>query len=116
MDLKIKALYQCGACREIHDDEDEAMDCCRPDIIELYECPVCKANHNDEDKALTCCGVDAIKCPSCYRDYASVSLSHQAIRIAGHCTTCNPMFTIDQQLAIQDLHYQQTGKREHLHD
>jgi hypothetical protein len=36
MDLKIKALYQGGACREIHDDEDEAMDCCRPDIIALH--------------------------------------------------------------------------------
>jgi hypothetical protein len=89
MDLKIRALYQCGACREIHD---------------------------DEDYALTCCGVDAIKCPSCYRDYASISLSYQAIKIAGHCTTCNPMFTIDQQIVIQDQHYLKTGKREHLHD
>ena len=116
MDLKIRALYQCGACREIHDDEDGALECCRPEITELFECPICKKHHEDEDDALTCCGVDAVKCPSCYRDYASISLSYQAIKIAGHCTTCNPIFTIDQQIAIQDQHYQQTGKREHLHD
>ena len=39
-----------------------------------------------------------------------------AIKIAGHCTSCNPMFTIDQQQAIQDLHYHETGRREHLFD
>jgi hypothetical protein len=26
------------------------------------------------------------------------------------------MFTIDQQQAIQDLHYHETGRREHLFD
>ncbi len=85
-------------------------------IRTLYKCESCSETHDDEDRALSCCGVEAIKCPCCARDYASISLSFQAIKIAGHCTTCNPMFTIDQQQAIQDMHYQETGCREHLFD
>ena len=114
--LKVRTLYRCMECREIHDDEDEAQDCCRPAISELYECPVCKGIHDEEEQANLCCGADAIKCPLCARDYSSISLSFQAITVAGHCTTCNPMFTVDQQLAIQDLHYKNTGQREHVHD
>lgn len=116
MKIQIKALYRCCSCREIHDCEDGALDCCRPGIEELFECPVCKSVHDDEDAAISCCGVDAVQCPSCLRDYPSITLSFQAIKIAGHCTTCNPMFTIDQQQAIQDLHYHETGRREHLFD
>lgn len=87
--IQIKAVYKCGSCGEIHDDEDDAVNCC---------------------------GIDAVQCPSCRRDHPSITLSFQAIKIAGHCTTCNPMFTIDQQQAIQDLHYHETGRREHLFD
>lgn len=116
MDIQIKELYRCGQCREVHDDEDGARECCMPDVMTIYVCPVCEERHDEHEDALKCCGIDAIKCPSCYRDHSSVSLGYQAIQISGHCSTCNPLFTIDQQLAIQDLHYQRTGKREHLHD
>ncbi|MNJ47592.1 hypothetical protein D3C77_427520 [compost metagenome] len=116
MEIQIRTLYKCCRCSEVHDDEDGALECCQPEITELYECPVCKGIHDEEDAARTCCEIDSVKCPSCARDYTSISLSFQAVKIAGHCTTCNPMFTIDQQLAIQDLHYHETGRREHLFD
>ncbi|WP_458717021.1 hypothetical protein [Pseudomonas gregormendelii] len=116
MKIKIEELYRCGECREIHDDEDGARECCMPEITTLYVCPVCTAHHDDEDAAIVCCGIEGIHCPQCRRDYSSISLHYSAIKITGHCNTCNPLFTIDQQQAIQDLHYQQTGRREHLHD
>ncbi|MDM9593592.1 hypothetical protein QU617_09740 [Pseudomonas guariconensis] len=116
MKIQIRTLYKCGSCGDIHDDEDGARECCQPEVEEMFECPVCKTIHDGEDEARLCCESDSIKCPSCYRDHSSITLSFQAIKIAGHCTTCNPMFTIDQQQAIQDLHYQETGRREHLFD
>lgn len=116
MKIQIKELYRCGECREIHDDEDGARECCTPAVYTIYVCPVCDDNHDDPDSALACCSVDGINCPQCKRDYTSVSIDYQAIKMTGHCNTCNPLFTIDQQQAIQDLHYQETGKREHLHD
>lgn len=116
MKVQIRTLYKCGSCDEVHDDEDGARECCQPDIYELYECPTCKSIHDNEDTAISCCGVHAVQCPFCLRDYPTISLSSQAIKIAGHCTTCNPLFTIDQQQIIQDLHYQTTGQREHLFD
>jgi hypothetical protein len=114
--IQIKELYRCGECREIHDDEDGARECCMPDVYTIYVCPVCDDIHDDPGSALACCSVDGINCPQCRRDYTSVSIDYSAIKITGHCNTCNPLFTIEQQLAIQDLHYQETGHREHLHD
>ncbi|WP_416363197.1 hypothetical protein [Pseudomonas sp. NFX183] len=116
MKLEIKELYRCGECREIHDDEDEARECCMPAVYTLYVCPVCAENHDQAEDAMSCCNADGISCPQCRRDYPSISIDYQAIKIAGHCNACNPLFTIEQQLAVQDLHYQYTGKREHLHE
>lgn len=116
MNIKVKELYRCGECKDIHEDEDGARECCMPEVHTIYVCPVCAEHHDDDDKALTCCNVEGIRCPSCYRDYSSISLHYSAIKVAGHCNTCNPLFTVDQQLAIQDMHYQHTGNRAHLHD
>lgn len=116
MNIKVKELYQCGACREIHDDEDDAKECCKPTVTTLFVCPVCEKHHDDADPALTCCGVSVIRCPSCYREHSSISLHYSAITVAGHCNACNPLFTVEQQLAIQDMHYQHTGIRVHLHE
>ncbi|WP_267904545.1 hypothetical protein [Pseudomonas xionganensis] len=41
-------------------------------------------------------------------------MQQAAISVAGHCTTCNPIYTIDQQLAIEDLHQLVTGQPERL--
>lgn len=111
---EIKTLYRCNECREVHDDEDGARECCMPSISEVYACPVCGEIHSEEADAGECCGFDVAHCPSCHRDYGSGHINYSAIAIAGHCTTCNPFFTVDQQLVIEDLHWQATGEHQGL--
>lgn len=106
---KIKTLYRCGECRDVHDDEDGARECCMPEIIEVFACPDCGEIHADETEAAECCGTDTETCPSCRRDYGAGHINHYAIKIAGHCNTCNPFFSIDQQLAIEDLCVQESN-------
>lgn len=102
--------WKCGQCGEIHDDEDEARECCMPAIHELYGCPICDANHEDEEDALKCCGDASVltRCPCCARDYAGSEINHFAVTVAGHCNTCNPFFTVDQQMIIEELHFQRS--------
>lgn len=105
-------VWKCCECGEIHDDDDDAQECCKPRIEELYRCDVCSETHEDEDEAGNCCGLSSgyTKCPSCYRHYRSNELSASAVEIAGHCQTCNPLFTIYQQVQIEDRHLELTGK------
>lgn len=101
---EIKTLYRCGSCRDVHEDEDEARECCAPSISEVYACPVCGEIHEEESEAGECCGFETVQCPNCRRDYGAGHINHSAVKIAGHCNTCNPFFSVDQQLAIEDLH------------
>jgi len=50
--------WRCEECKELHDDEDDARDCCRPSIREVFVCPVCASVCDDEDDALDCCQFD----------------------------------------------------------
>lgn len=111
---KIETLYRCGECREVHDCEDDARECCAPEIIEVYACPICGTIHDEESAAGECCGFDVTQCPGCRREYGSGHISYSAISIASHCSTCNPFFTVDQQLAIEDMHWQTTGEHQGL--
>lgn len=52
--MKPLEKWECGECGELHDDDDEARDCCRPRIYEVYQCPVCYESHSDIDKAISC--------------------------------------------------------------
>ena len=111
--MRIRAIekFRCGECREVHDDEDGARDCCMPRVWAIYQCPVCEKLHEeDEDAALDCCGVNAVSCPCCRRDHSNVSPAGLAVVIVGHCTTCNPFFTVEQQLLIEDAHQELTCK------
>ncbi len=47
--------YQCNQCDDLHDDADEAMECC-PHISEIYACGHCHEcfGHN-EGAAESCC-------------------------------------------------------------
>lgn len=115
MRKEVKLMYECCSCGELHDHEDEALDCCAPEISERWICPECGKAHDTESAAENCCpGGDAVTCPSCMRDHGSGSLGYAAVTISGHCDTCNPFFTVEQQLAIEDLHWQATGKTERL--
>lgn len=43
--------YRCDECGDIHEDEDNARECCAPTISEVYQCSVCHAKFDDEDEA-----------------------------------------------------------------
>ncbi|WP_236213968.1 hypothetical protein [Metapseudomonas otitidis] len=98
---KATPLWKCGHCDEIHDDEDSANDCCRPDVYEMWGCPKCKKVFEEEHEAAECCA-EYTHCPGCARDWGSGHINHFAIKLAGHCNVCNPFFTVDQKFAIQD--------------
>lgn len=55
---KLEPKWKCHECGEIHDDDDSANDCCRPEVSDGYVCPVCADWHREEDNALECCGYD----------------------------------------------------------
>ena len=104
-------VWKCCECREVHDDEDAARECCQPQILELFRCDLCSTIHEDEADAETCCGVSAssVTCPTCYRAYRSRHIGASAIEAVGHCQACNPQFSVDEQFKIEDLHYDRTG-------
>ena len=104
-----RPLWKCGECGGVHDNEDGAGECCRPMIHELWGCPVCEAVHDKEKDALHCCGPQGlIRCPCCARDYSEAEINHFAVEVAGHCNVCNPFFTVDQQFAIEDMHWERS--------
>lgn len=109
-----KLKFKCGECGDLHDDDDDALECCRPTISEVWICGTCNEHHDHESGAQVCCGDAAVRCPSCARGYGEASLDAVAICVADHCRTCNPMFDYDQQDAIESLHFQSTGEWENL--
>lgn len=116
---EVTRMWECGACNGLHKFEHEAEACCAPMVTRVWVCPACEDTHDREEDAETCCPIigeieETVSCPSCRRDHSVESLNYQAVKIAGHCTTCNPLFTHDQQSAIEDLHYLVTGRSENI--
>lgn len=58
MTTEIKMKFRCNSCDELHDIEDDALDCCSPGYEERYICPLCNADHMMAEDALACCGFD----------------------------------------------------------
>lgn len=104
-----KELWRCGECCQVHSCEEAAGECCKPTVTEVYGCLDCHEVHNSAQEAEECCGVFEMRCPNCSRDYKSLDINAKAIEIAGHCTVCNPLYTIEQRFAIEDMHFLQTG-------
>ena len=105
---EIKVMWECSCCNDLHDDEDDALDCCRPSANEVFLCPVCDEAHDSMKEAQECLvrhspiiGSAAESCPCCWRP-AETAQSMIEIAVAGHCGTCNPIFTVEQNLAILD--------------
>lgn len=99
---KVARFYKCGRCFDTYEYEDGAIECCAPEVTEVYQCPDCENLHDKRDLAEACCGAGTLsKCPRCSRDYIPATMAHHAIQIAGHCQTCNPFFTHDQQFQIE---------------
>lgn len=54
MQLKPLEKWLCTECGELHDDEDDAQDCCRPVVREVHQCPICKEHYGRESDAVEC--------------------------------------------------------------
>lgn len=50
-------MYRCPACRDLHEFEDEAADCCKPKAPpqSWATCPVCGEHHRTHRDAADCC-------------------------------------------------------------
>lgn len=46
--------YRCNACMTMHDDEDDARNCCSPDD-DMDFCPICGSEAPDVQAAASCC-------------------------------------------------------------
>jgi hypothetical protein len=79
-----------------------------PSIYELWQCPECKKVHDEEHEAHACCE-QLVRCPSCSRDHGAGSLMAFAVRIAGHCSKCNPFFSVEHTLQIEDQYADFSG-------
>lgn len=99
--------YDCGQCGERHDHEDGAIECCMPEVDTVYICPICDAEHSLMKAAEQCIlghadleGADSEYCPNCLRP-AELAQFKVEIAVAGHCSTCNPIYSPDQNLQIK---------------
>lgn len=65
-------MYRCTECDELHDDEDDAADCCAPDV-DLHDeeapsrCPVCAAKYSSPHEAVDCCLWKDVDAPTRWR-------------------------------------------------
>lgn len=111
-----KRAYECGSCNEVHGLHHEAERCCQPEINDVWLCDVCEDSHDDKEDAEKCCigkvkarGIEAVRCPSCYRDQELIQHAIE-IEVAGHCSECNPHYSIDDTFKIGDLVDQQIAE------
>ena len=54
----LKSKWKCCECGELHEHEDDALDCCPPEVREVYVCPICTKDHNQQIMAFDCCDFD----------------------------------------------------------
>ena len=50
--------FKCDRCCEIHDDYDDANDCCRPLVLDVWVCESCAEYHYADQDATECCAAD----------------------------------------------------------
>lgn len=73
---RIDTKWVCGECRELHDEEFEAIECCAPAVHEVYLCPDCQGDHYTEAAARRCCQEQAEQKEGRI-DYRSLELAGQ---------------------------------------
>lgn len=73
----------------------------------VYICPICEAEHDSmkvaEQRVLGHAdleGADYEPCPNCLRPAETAQLMVE-LAVAGHCSTCNPIYSPDQNLKIK---------------
>lgn len=58
MSIVIQTKWECQNCYDLHDSEDEAIECCPPEVQEVFICPKCGETNRTEDEAIECCKTD----------------------------------------------------------
>ena len=58
--MKLVNKWRCEECDEIHDEYDDAVECCKPRVTECFLCPVCGSNFISEEIAIGCCNADEL--------------------------------------------------------
>lgn len=63
-------MWRCLECREVHDEEEDARDCCRKAVGEPGQsphCPVCNSNNPNHRDAADCCLWKDLEAPTRWR-------------------------------------------------
>jgi methionyl-tRNA synthetase len=55
MKKKKAERWQCAACQELYETEEEANDCRQPEKVEGWICGECEEFYEDEEEAEECC-------------------------------------------------------------
>lgn len=55
MATAFKTHWQCGQCKELHQTEGDAEECCQPVVVEVFSCEICLEVYQDREDAETCC-------------------------------------------------------------
>ena len=50
--------YQCSRCEDVHSDEYDAEECCKPEVWSVFVCDSCDEVHEIQADALACCHDD----------------------------------------------------------
>jgi len=94
--------WQCEECGSIFLDEVDAEECCIDDLED--------AESHEGDEIYT------ESCPVCFREYRASDnpkIGHDmnvyAIRVAGHCQTCTPHYSYEEQQAIEKMAWDESG-------
>lgn len=98
--------YECGHCNQVHESHWQAERCCQPEVYDVWTCDICGEVHEEKDDANSCChdkmpAEETVSCPNCLRPHAHAQQVY-AIEVAGHCSECNPNYSLDQRWSIED--------------
>lgn len=98
--------YECGHCNHVHESHWQAERCCQPEVYDGWTCDTCGEFHEKKDDAVQCCSEylpvdDLTPCPNCLRPHTRAQQVY-AIEVAGHCSECNPNYTLEQRWTIED--------------
>lgn len=52
--------WKCSKCGDVHDDEEDAYECCRPAVVAGWLCPACNEFHVRKQDALDCCADESL--------------------------------------------------------
>lgn len=60
----VTTAWECDSCSEVHDTEDEALDCCPARATAVYQCVACGERSTAIDDLAHCCEAAETDAPS----------------------------------------------------